>query len=232
MIKVNDRLTHPRVIVLDNGDVILEVNSKDLNNKKLHKEVLKGHKKWIEDKLIEKDKLRPNPTNKRYNFVNGTSIYIMGKSYQLNLIDNISIDTSSNIFLDGKNVVVNYSFDECKHRIRELIKEFIVLTYSNYISNKLNFYCSKLGIVNNPKFELKEFKRKLGVCHKDGNISFDWRILMLDSSLIDYVILHELVHLEELNHGKSFHNRLEGVMSNYYSREKELSVVKSVMFNF
>ncbi|MBI2906350.1 MAG: M48 family metallopeptidase [Chloroflexi bacterium] len=41
-------------------------------------------------------------------------------------------------------------------------------------------------------------------CSRKGNLSFNWRLLMAPESVIDYVIIHELCHLKEMNHQKGF----------------------------
>lgn len=46
---------------------------------------------------------------------------------------------------------------------------------------------------------------RLGVCRSDGRITLSFHLMYLPDRLIDYVILHELSHLSEMNHGPRFH---------------------------
>jgi predicted metal-dependent hydrolase len=41
-------------------------------------------------------------------------------------------------------------------------------------------------------------------CSQKGNLSFNWKLIMMPEPVIDYVIVHELAHLKEMNHTKRF----------------------------
>ena len=43
-----------------------------------------------------------------------------------------------------------------------------------------------------------------GACGKNGVLFFNWRLLQLPVRLVDYVIVHELVHLQEPHHSREF----------------------------
>ena len=54
-----------------------------------------------------------------------------------------------------------------------------------------------------------------GACNSNKNISLNWRIIMLTPACIDYVIVHELCHLVEMNHSKRFWTLVETFLPNY-----------------
>ena len=58
-----------------------------------------------------------------------------------------------------------------------------------------------------------------GSCSSKGNINLNMQLMRLPEELRDYVILHELCHLEQLNHGPEFHKRLDSLLG---GREREL----------
>ena len=58
-------------------------------------------------------------------------------------------------------------------------------------------------------------KAKWGMCDSKQNLYFNWKLLMLSPELIDYVIVHEISHLIELNHSKKFWSIVGGVIPNY-----------------
>jgi len=47
-------------------------------------------------------------------------------------------------------------------------------------------------------------KTRWASCSHKGNLSFNWKLMMAPGPVIDYVIIHELVHLREMNHSKKF----------------------------
>ena len=51
---------------------------------------------------------------------------------------------------------------------------------------------------------IKNTKSLWGSCSRKGNLNFSYKLLFLPRELVDYVIVHELCHLKEHNHGKGF----------------------------
>lgn len=51
---------------------------------------------------------------------------------------------------------------------------------------------------------IKEQKSRWGSCSRQGNLNFNWRLLLAPAPVLDYVVIHELCHLKELNHSPRF----------------------------
>lgn len=78
------------------------------------------------------------------------------------------------------------------------------------VQNMLSFMkrrCKSIKIINS--------KAKWGMCDSKQNLYFNWKLLMLSQELIDYVIIHEIAHLTELNHSKKFWSIVGEVIPNY-----------------
>ena len=54
------------------------------------------------------------------------------------------------------------------------------------------------------RVSVKEQKSRWGSCSKLGNLNFNWRLLLAPLPVLDYVVVHELCHLKEMNHGPRF----------------------------
>ncbi len=65
------------------------------------------------------------------------------------------------------------------------------------------------------EIRVMELQNRWGSCTSKGVINFHWKCAMLPLSVLDYVIVHELAHLENKNHSPVFWRTVEKVMPNY-----------------
>ena len=66
-------------------------------------------------------------------------------------------------------------------------------------------------------------RSRWGSCSRRATISLNWRILQAPASVRDYLILHELMHLRQMNHSARFWREVEGVCPDYRTAEKWLT---------
>lgn len=78
-------------------------------------------------------------------------------------------------------------------------------------------YCNKIGKIN-----IKNQKTRWGSCSKKGNLNFNFKLLFLPEELQDYIIVHELCHLQELNHSKNFWGLVAQTFPQWRQLKKEL----------
>ena len=70
-------------------------------------------------------------------------------------------------------------------------------------------------------------KTRWGSCSAKKSINFSWRLIMADDQTIDYVVVHELAHLMEMNHSPQFWKIVEGIIPDYKAlraRLRELQI--------
>ena len=65
-------------------------------------------------------------------------------------------------------------------------------------------------------------RTRSGSCSGKKNINYSWRLVMAEDAVIDYVVVHELAHLTEMNHSARFWRIVEGVLPNYRTLKKQL----------
>lgn len=75
---------------------------------------------------------------------------------------------------------------------------------------------------------VKSQRRCWGSCSEKGNLNFNYKIILLPETLMDYVIVHELCHLAELNHSPSFWNTMAKAMPEYKTHRQHLQRITSV----
>ncbi len=69
---------------------------------------------------------------------------------------------------------------------------------------------------------VKDQRSRWGSCSTKGNLNFNYRLAFLPIELVDYVIVHELTHLLEFNHGKGFWDKVAAVLPDYKARMETL----------
>lgn len=90
------------------------------------------------------------------------------------------------------------------------------------LAQKHNFQYNRVSIRNQ--------KTRWGSCSSKDNISLNMKLLHLPEHLIDYILLHELVHTRVKNHSKSFWDELETVVPNARSIDKQLREYQYCLF--
>jgi predicted metal-dependent hydrolase len=69
---------------------------------------------------------------------------------------------------------------------------------------------------------IKEQKSRWGSCSRRGNLNFNWRLLLGPLPVLDYVVIHELCHLKELNHSSRFWSLVARTCPDYAARRRWL----------
>ncbi len=69
---------------------------------------------------------------------------------------------------------------------------------------------------------IKEQKSRWGSCSRAGNLNFNWRLLMAPLPVLDYVLIHELAHLQELNHAPAFWQLVASACPDYQIQRRWL----------
>ena len=91
----------------------------------------------------------------------------------------------------------------------------------NYILHRLRHFNVHYHLAYKKVF-VRNQKSRWGSCSHAGNLSFNYRILFLPPDVADYVIVHELCHRKEMNHGKRFWALVARVVPEYKVYRKEL----------
>jgi predicted metal-dependent hydrolase len=76
--------------------------------------------------------------------------------------------------------------------------------------------------VQQPALQVRQMRTRWGSCTARGKILLNLKLVMLPRQLIDYVVVHELCHLVEHNHGKAFYDLLSRVMPGWQERREKL----------
>lgn len=89
------------------------------------------------------------------------------------------------------------------------------------LPTRVSYYASLMGVEYNA-IAFRTQKTRFGSCSSKRNLNFNIAILLMPSEIIDYVIVHELAHLKEMNHSPRFWAEVEKLIPDYKSRRKWL----------
>lgn len=95
-----------------------------------------------------------------------------------------------------------------------LYNGWLKLKAKQYLPNRTVFLAEKNGFKFN-KITIRGQKTRWGSCSRRGNLSFNYRLMQYPVNVIDYVLIHELCHLKEMNHSKRFWGLVGEILPNY-----------------
>ena len=105
------------------------------------------------------------------------------------------------------------------------IKGIMIKLYKKIAKEKLTNRTRQLAkamAVAPSAIKINSARRRWGTCSNKGSINFSWRLIMADDEVIDYIIVHELAHIKELNHSHKFWRIVEEVLPDYRVRLTKL----------
>ncbi len=85
---------------------------------------------------------------------------------------------------------------------------------AGYFARKHGFEIGKIRITS--------ARTRWGSCSTKKTLSFTWRLVMAPPEVVDYVVVHELCHLRELNHSRAFWAQVEAILPDYKGKRKWL----------
>lgn len=82
------------------------------------------------------------------------------------------------------------------------------------ITKRASYFARLMG-VSYRNITIREQKTRWGSCSSEKNLNFNWKLILAPPEVLDYVVIHELCHLKEMNHSKAFWDEVEKVMPEY-----------------
>ena len=89
------------------------------------------------------------------------------------------------------------------------------------LAERLSFIENRINL-KSTSFKIGDSRGRWGSCNSYGNIIINYRVVMLPPAIIDYVLVHELCHLLELNHSKKFWQNVGKFLPNYEIQRKSI----------
>ncbi len=135
----------------------------------------------------------------------------LGKSYKLKIHD------CDNIYLK------DYLFLPSKFRTspKEKMLEWYKIKALEKLRERAELYSNSTGW-KFKSLKINNAQTRWGSCGPNGSLNFSWKLIMAPLNIIDYVVVHELAHINEMNHSVRFWNKVKTIIPDYKQREKWL----------
>lgn len=201
-LRISKRAKNIRLFINQDGELYLVIPFK--LRKYEHAELIHSKQEWISKYLKPESK-------RKYHFLG----------------DTLSLDPHIGLFnihteyrLKRRVLQIDIPSDE-KAKLDDLYDSWLYVQAQDYIPNRTKEISDKNNF-SPKKIMIKKLKTRWGSCSCNGSISFNFKLMMMKKSLIDYVIVHELCHLRELNHSKNFWKQVQNILPDYSVYRKEL----------
>ena len=90
------------------------------------------------------------------------------------------------------------------------------------IPDKVKYYAEIMGVTYG-RITIRNQKTRWGSCSSKGNLNFNCLLMLMPDKVLDYVVVHELCHLKQMNHSKKFWKEVERYMPDYKNYKKWLN---------
>ncbi len=194
--------------VMKDGNVVVKapISVKD----EIIRRFVEDKQNWIREKLY-----LINQTKAKFDDVtNYKKFMLYGNKYSLFLSDVRKIEVNDNF-----QIVMPRKTEE--EKILKNLKTWYKKTAKQILSDRLAFLESRLRL-KSQIMKISDSRGRWGSCNSKGVICFNWRVIMLPPRVIDYVIVHELCHLVEMNHSKNFWKLVEKFLPNAAELKQEI----------
>ena len=118
---------------------------------------------------------------------------------------------------NGVVTVVADDFDAAKTEISQHLKREARVLFQE----RLDFFGEKMGL-KAEALRIGDQRTRWGSCSSKGTISLNWRLVMAPPEVLDYIVIHELAHLEEMNHSAKFWAIVKTFCPDYKAQEEWL----------
>jgi predicted metal-dependent hydrolase len=107
------------------------------------------------------------------------------------------------------------------HDVRRELESALRARATEELPGRVSDLASRLGL-SFSRVTIRNQRTRWGSCSSSGAISLNWRLLQMPPAVADYIILHELMHLEQPNHSRRFWALVAEVCPDYRDAERWL----------
>ncbi len=172
--------------------------------------------KWIQDKLAASSERQAQ--REAFALGYGAQVAYRGRLFPIAARPGKQVSFDEQCFYMPPSLTA----EQIKHACIQIYR----LLAKRDLTNKVVDFSKRMGATP-LAVKINGAKTRWGSCSGQRSLNFSWRLMMADDAAIDYVIVHELAHLMEMNHSDRFWAIVEGVLPDYKARQTQLKDVQN-----
>lgn len=181
-------------------------------------EILLQKADWILKNIEKQKKKVENPKQ----YVDGENFRVLGKDVILHIFYEKIGKPKVKFWFHKLEITLPLEYQEnAKEKVKELVENFYQELAEKEVEKAMKKMTARLKLEPN-QYKIKNLKSTWGNCSSTRNISINQKVVMYSPRAIEYVCLHELCHLEHMDHSKMFWDMVQKYMPDYKKAEQEL----------
>ena len=173
--------------------------------------VLRDHARWVVRKLAQWGEKRAS--GRRWE--SGETLMYLGRPLILSIIAG-----AENVARQENALQVSAQHPQAEN-IAALAREWLRTQALSDFALRVEGYRQAMQIAP-VDIRLSNARTRWGSCHASGRLLLNWRLIQMPARLIDYVVVHELAHLREMNHSPRFWAVVAHEIPDYAARRREI----------
>lgn len=172
--------------------------------------MIREKRDWIRRKM---DEIKKRPAVPLHEYREGELFLFLGGSYPLQPVDTVE----GGIRRTDRLYIARSLMPDLRHNLKRW--------YMREAALILRERCAWFSMVTGhtpASIRITDARRRWGSCTSYGGLNFSWCLVQAPLEIVDYVVVHELVHLAHHNHSKKFWDRVREIMPDYERRRKWL----------
>lgn len=173
---------------------------------------LRSHAAWVHKKLAE---YAGSHARRHIAVRDGTCLPLLGADIAVRIVPG-----ANRIRWQDQDLVLEARADaDCDALARRALQRRALAVFGE----RLALYANRMGR-QAPALALSNARTRWGSCSAKSGIRLNWRLVHLPLALIDYVVVHELAHLVEMNHSRRFWAVVAGLLPDWQNTRRELKL--------
>lgn len=186
---------------------------------------LQERQDWILRKLHEQRERAKRLQSNRIEWRDGASIPYLGEAMVVVLDPRAAAEPGGVMLSSGESpqqpglvsgltLHVGLPQNASAEQIRDTVQSWLQRQARSLFEARCQHFAAQLGVRVN-KLSLSSAQTRWGSASADGSIRLNWRLIHFAAATIDYVVVHELAHLREMNHSPRFWEVVRSVVPDY-----------------